>query len=215
MRIFFLLRLFQQISVSINGTGTLDLPIKVPSRKRSICNIMETPNTQTPTEPTSAVQFPTQMRLHVALNVKNIEASRKFYETLFGVAPAKVRPGYVKFEVIEPPVNLTLNESAITPGGPRQVSHFGVQVKSQSAIMEGAARFAKAGIRPAMEENVTCCYAEQNKAWVSDPDGNPWEIFLVTGAEAPVHSKGTSLAPVNCCMPADGEKEQGKASCYG
>lgn len=161
----------------------------------------------------SAVEFPTQMRLHVALNVKSVETSRKFYEAMFGVAPAKVRPGYVKFEVVEPPVNLTLNEVPEVPKGPRQVSHFGVQVKSQTAIMEGAARFAKAGLKPVMEENTTCCYAEQNKVWLSDPDGNPWELFLVTNADAPVHSKSPKSPVTDCCVPQTNTAEKKVTGC--
>jgi len=164
----------------------------------------------------SAVDFPTATRLHVALNVKNVETSRKFYEAMFGVVPAKVRPGYVKFEVIEPPVNLTLNEVPEIPKGPHQVSHFGVQVKSQTAILEGAARFAKAGLKPVAEENTTCCYAEQNKVWLTDPDGNPWELFLVTKADTPVHSVKKSGEPAaNCCTPQRDTKEKAGTSCCG
>ena len=87
----------------------------------------------------SAVEFATTTRVHVSINVSSIERSLPFYKVLFGQEPTKVRPGYVKFEVAEPPVNFTLNEnSSFTPGG--TISHFGIQVKSTTEVLAAKLR---------------------------------------------------------------------------
>ncbi len=141
----------------------------------------------------SAVDFTTTMRVHVATNVSNVERILPFYQTLFGQAPTKVRPGYAKFEVAEPPVNYTLNENAdFRPGG--TLSHFGIQVKSTEEVLAAKERFLAAGLATFDEDNVTCCYAVQDKVWVTDPDGNSWEVFVVLDADAPVHSVNAPMS---------------------
>ena len=132
----------------------------------------------------SAVEFPGKNRIHIALAVKDLQRSRDFYETLLGNAPTKVRPGYVKFEPQDPSVNLTLNEVKSSKTIETLTSHFGIQVKSTQIVEEAVARLSKAGLETTVEENTTCCYAVQDKVWVSDPDGNQWEVFVVLEAEA-------------------------------
>lgn len=135
----------------------------------------------------SAVEFATTMRVHVAINTTSVERSLPFYKTLFGLEPAKVRPGYAKFEVAEPPVNFTLNETTnFQQGG--TISHFGIQVKSTEEVLGAKDRFIESGLTTFSEDEVTCCYAVQDKVWVTDPDGNNWEVFVVLDADAPVHS---------------------------
>ena len=131
----------------------------------------------------SPAQFPTESRLHVALNVKSIEESVSFYERLFGLKPAKVRPGYAKFEVEEPSLNLALNEGK--EGSGSGVNHFGIQVKSRARVDAAKARLRTAGLAIRDEGEVTCCYSVQYKFWTMDPDGNEWETFLVMEKEAP------------------------------
>ncbi len=135
----------------------------------------------------SAVQFPTKTRIHVALNASDIEASIAFYSTLFGEGPTKTRPGYAKFEPADPPVNLTLNHATPAAGPtPRaSASHFGVQVKSAEAVADAVERFRQAGLQTETEDAVECCYAVQDKVWVSDPDGARWEVFVVLDNDAP------------------------------
>src|SRR6185369_2030884 len=116
----------------------------------------------------SAVQFETNSRIHMGLAVRNLERSVAFYRTLFGQEPTKTRPGYAKFEVAEPPVNLTLNEVGGETGPNNPVAHFGIQVKTSAAVMEVADRLKVAGLETRAEENVTCCYAVQNKVWATD-----------------------------------------------
>lgn len=127
----------------------------------------------------SAVKFETESRIHMGLAVKNLEPSVFFYATLFGQQPTKLRPQYAKFEVSEPPVNLSLNEVGGETGPNNPVAHFGIQLKSTEAVQRMSARLAQAGLETKIEENTTCCYAVQNKVWVRDPDGNNWEVYVV------------------------------------
>ncbi len=145
----------------------------------------------------SAIEFPGNCRLHVALNVSHLEASKRFYELLLGESPSKERPGYAKFEPVDPSVNLTLNEvdgEFIVEGGS---AHFGVQVKSVAAVQEAIERFKAAGIKTITEEATTCCYAVQDKVWAVDPDGHKWEVFVVLEADA----KDQLYAEAGCCSP--------------
>ena len=94
----------------------------------------------------SAVQFATNSRIHVALAVSDLARSMAFYQTLFGQEPTKTRPGYAKFDVVEPPVNLALNAVGGATGPNNSVAHFGIQVKSTGAVIEFEHRFAAAGV---------------------------------------------------------------------
>src|SRR3954469_9905691 len=118
------------------------------------------------------------LKPHVSLNVSNIEASVAFYEKAFGVAATKRRPGYAKFDLASPSLNLTMQEA---PRTGVNASHFGVQVASSEDVAAAWARFAKAGLVTKTDENTECCYALQDKVWVQDPDGNAWEVFVVKG----------------------------------
>ncbi|PRP95129.1 ArsI/CadI family heavy metal resistance metalloenzyme [Enhygromyxa salina] len=143
---------------------------------------------------TTAVHFPTQMRAHIALACSDIAQSRAFYEQLLELEPTKVRDGYVKFEVLEPPLNLTLNYS---PDPPRQTTpaHFGIQVKSTAQVLERRQAMARANFDGRTEEGVGCCFAVQDKVWFADPDGNQWEVFVVTQADIAEHSQPALNAP--------------------
>ncbi|MEX2120584.1 MAG: ArsI/CadI family heavy metal resistance metalloenzyme [Pirellulales bacterium] len=144
----------------------------------------------------SAVQFETASRIHVGLAVRDLEPSVAFYRTLFGRQPTKTRPHYAKFEVAQPPVNLALNEVGGQTGPNNPVAHFGIQVKSTEAVKQVAERLQKAGAAIEVEENVTCCYAVQNKIWAADPDGNKWEVYVVLDNEGSQHhSSQTACCP--------------------
>jgi catechol 2,3-dioxygenase-like lactoylglutathione lyase family enzyme len=157
----------------------------------------------------SAVQFETNRRIHMGLAVKNLERAAAFYRTLFGQNPTKLRPGYAKFEVAEPPVNLSLNQVGGSTGPNNPVAHFGIQVKSAAAVGEIADRLLNAGLETAVEDNVTCCYAVQNKVWAVDPDGNKWEVYVVLDdAGVQYHSSQTE-----CCADTPGCCEDKAACC--
>lgn len=136
------------------------------------------------------------LKPHVSLNVTNIDASVAFYEAAFSVSATKRRPGYAKFDLAEPSLNLTMQEA---PRTGLNAAHFGVQVASEADVAEARARFERAGLATRTEENVSCCYAVQDKVWVEDPDGNAWEVFFV---KADAESMGDATANGDaCCVP--------------
>ena len=147
----------------------------------------------------SAVEFPSETRMHVALRVREIQRSVDFYQALFGQPPVKVKPGYAKFEVTEPNVNFSLNEDPTTPAT-GTVSHFGIQVKSTAAVEAQRQRLEQLRIPSRTEESVTCCYAVQDKIWVADPDGNEWEFFVVVEKDASGPAT-VATGPNACCAP--------------
>jgi catechol 2,3-dioxygenase-like lactoylglutathione lyase family enzyme len=131
----------------------------------------------------SAVDFPTASRMHISMFVGDLAESVKFYEVFFGQPPTKHLPDYAKFEVDEPPVVISFNpDRKPVPGG--AVNHLGIQVKSTDIVMAMKERFAAAGFLTDEEVATPCCYAVQTKVWVGDPDGNRWEIYVVTDADA-------------------------------
>ncbi len=143
----------------------------------------------------SAINFPDSSRIHIALAVRDLEYSRTFYETLLGEPPTKERPGYIKFEPQDPSVNLTLNE--VETNNTRQPTmHYGVQVKSAQTVQEAIIKLSQAELKTRVEDNTTCCYAVQDKAWVADPEGNQWEVFVVLEADADERKSTGST----CCV---------------
>jgi len=121
-------------------------------------------------------------RVQLALNVADLEGSVAFYSTMFGVQPHKRRPGYANFEVADPPLKLVLIE---VPDGERgqgpqgALNHLGVEVFTDEEVGVAAARFRDAGLATFDESDTTCCYALQDKVWVHDPAGTPWEVYVV------------------------------------
>ncbi len=115
-------------------------------------------------------------RLHVALEVADLEGSLKFYQTLFGQAPNVVKPDYAKWQLAEPSVNFSISARGREPG----VNHLGIQVDSSEELQEINTALAAAGHAVHREEQTTCCYAVSDKGWVSDPQGVAWEAFHTT-----------------------------------
>ena len=120
-------------------------------------------------------------RVQLALNVSDVDEAVAFYTKVFGVGPAKRRPGYANFAIAEPPLKLVLFEN---PGAAGTLNHLGVEVGSTDEVAAAAARFAEAGVGTCDERQVSCCYAVQDKVWVDDPDGQRWEFYTVL-ADAP------------------------------
>ncbi|WP_261555566.1 ArsI/CadI family heavy metal resistance metalloenzyme [Frankia tisae] len=120
-------------------------------------------------------------RVQLALNVSDVDAAVEFYSKLFGVAPAKRRPGYANFAVDVPPLKLVLLENPDVRGSgvAGALNHLGVEVETTDEVTAATTRLAGAGLETAVEENTTCCYAVQDKVWVDDPDGAPWEVYTV------------------------------------
>jgi catechol 2,3-dioxygenase-like lactoylglutathione lyase family enzyme len=130
-------------------------------------------------------------RLQLALNVSDLDSAIDFYSKLFDTPPAKVRPGYANFAVVEPPLKLVLIENGGTPG---TLNHLGVEVDDREDVAAAQRRLAGQDLATTVENEVSCCYAVQDKVWVDSPDGSPWEIYTVL-AETEM-STGESAA---CC----------------
>lgn len=140
-----------------------------------------------PTAPTA----PTGARVQLALNVSDLEASIAFYSAMFGVEPAKRRPGYANFAVADPPLKLVLIETGEETRGTGTggaLNHLGVEVTSVEGVTAARDRFAEAGLASFDENDTTCCYALQDKVWVHDPAGAPWEVYTVKD-ENPVDAR--------------------------
>ncbi len=136
------------------------------------------------------------LKAHLALNVRNVENSIDFYKSMLGIEPSKVRTGYAKFDVANPPLNLTLNE---IPFGDRgALSHLGIQVATTDDVNSIRNAWQEKGLVPRDEIQTTCCYALQDKAWVNDPDGNEWEVFTVIEDNLGENVEGA--ADKSCCV---------------
>jgi catechol-2,3-dioxygenase len=137
------------------------------------------------------------IKAHISLNVRNIGQSVEFYKKMLGIEPSKVRSGYAKFDVQNPPLNLALNEIPFNERG--ALSHMGIQVGSTDDVLAVRERWVKAGLNIRDEMQTSCCYAVQDKTWVADPDGNEWEVFVVLEDNLPEVSDADIGA---CCTPA-------------
>ena len=139
------------------------------------------------------------MRPHLSLDVRNVPASVQFYQKVFGVAPQKQTMDYAKFDLTAPPLNFSLMSSTERVS---TVNHLGIEVDNAEAVAAWEQRLHEQGIVDLVQENVTCCFARQDKVWFTDPDGNSWEVFTVheqLSVEGP-------LAATGCCMPKPTEE---------
>ncbi len=146
-------------------------------------------------------------RLQLALNVSDIDAAVDFYRKLFRTEPAKRRRGYANFAIVEPPLKLVLIETADGPGSgvAGALNHLGIEVESADEVAQAAKRLSGEGLMPAVEEHTICCYALQDKVWVHDADGAPWEVYTVL-AETPCEA---SISPGDpCTIDAGATKER-------
>jgi catechol 2,3-dioxygenase-like lactoylglutathione lyase family enzyme len=128
-------------------------------------------------------------RVQLALRVSDLESSIAFYSSLFGVEPAKRRPGYANFAVTEPPLKLVLIEGEADP--PTVMDHLGVEVETTDEVTQATDRLAGLGLFTQVENDTTCCYAVQDKVWVHGPGAEPWEVYTVK-SDAP---DATSINP--------------------
>ncbi len=140
-------------------------------------------------------------RVQLALNVADLDEAITFYSRLFATEPAKVRPGYANFAVADPPLKLVLIEDVTQVPG--SLNHLGVEVGSTDEVAAAQTRLAAAELATAVEEQVSCCFAVQDKVWVDGPGGEPWEIYTVladaemaAGELRPAEPSGAA-----CCAP--------------
>ncbi|OZV80145.1 glyoxalase/bleomycin resistance/dioxygenase family protein [Micromonospora echinospora] len=138
-------------------------------------------------------------RVQLALRVSDLEGSVAFYAKLFGVEPAKRRPGYANFAVENPPLKLVLLEGE--PDRPTVLDHLGVEVSSTDEVDAATNRLTESGLITLEENSTECCYALQDKVWVRGPGDEPWEVYTVK-ADSDRLGKAVESA---CCTPAAGE----------
>ena len=128
------------------------------------------------------------LKAHLALNVRDVEQSIGFYRKMLGIEPSKVRRGYAKFDVQNPPLNLTLNQGPFGERG--ALSHLGIQLGATADVLAMRQRWIDAGLETRDEMQTECCFARQDKTWVRDPDGNEWEAFVVLEDNLPESNEG-------------------------
>jgi catechol 2,3-dioxygenase-like lactoylglutathione lyase family enzyme len=165
--------------------------------------------------------------VQLALNVNDIEEAISFYARLFGTEPAKRRPGYANFAITDPPLKLVLLEN---PGQGGSLNHLGVEVADTGAVDAEHARLAGAGLAPVDERDTTCCYARQDKFWVTGaPNGERWEVYTVLddsptfwgvdggqswqAADAAMEAASGSGQVAQCCGQQVGGESQAAAPC--
>jgi len=143
----------------------------------------------------------TDLKVHVALNTQKFGESVEFYKSFFGKDPVKLKPGYAKFDIDNPGLNLTLNQGPVPSKG--ALNHLGIQVNSTDDVVAATARLKAAGLLTREEVNTDCCYALQDKVWVKDPNGYEWEVFTVkvadTRPDLQLSTATSPVAPQTCC----------------
>jgi catechol 2,3-dioxygenase-like lactoylglutathione lyase family enzyme len=139
-------------------------------------------------------------RVQLALNVSDLEEAIAFYSKLFGTEPAKLRPGYANFAIANPPLKLVLMEdvNARGQGVAGALNHLGVEVETPEEVAAASGRLNDDGLETVTEDQTTCCFAVQDKVWVNDPDGAPWEVYTVL-SDAP--AEGGIAGDGSCCIP--------------
>src|ERR1700727_1439239 len=143
-------------------------------------------------------------RAQLALNVDDLDEAVAFYSKLFNTAPAKVKPGYANFVVAQPPLKLVLIENRGRGG---TLNHLGVEVESSDAVHAEIARLADKGMFTEEEIGTTCCFATQDKVWVTGPGGERWEVYAVladaeTFGSVPQSANGADDHGCVCCGTA-------------
>lgn len=134
-------------------------------------------------------------RFHLSLDVENLQESVRFYSALLNAAPSKHKPGYAKFDLERPPINLAMQEKShcCLQG----LSHMGLRVETVEEIRIFKQRLEEAGYQTLEEANTTCCYALQDKFWVSDPTGYRWEVYVLKADTE--HESGSVPEQKACC----------------
>jgi catechol 2,3-dioxygenase-like lactoylglutathione lyase family enzyme len=136
-------------------------------------------------------------RVQLALRVADLKGSIAFYSKLFGTEPAKLRPGYANFAIADPPLKLVLLEGDSEADEPTHLDHLGIEVEDTAQVTAATSRLADQGLAADVEENTTCCYAVQDKAWLTAPGRERWEVYTVL-ADARPDLEGHTDGPLDC-----------------
>jgi catechol 2,3-dioxygenase-like lactoylglutathione lyase family enzyme len=136
-------------------------------------------------------------RAQLALNVDDLDEAITFYSKLFNTSPAKIKPGYANFAITDPPLKLVLIEN---PGQGGTLNHLGVEVESSDAVHAEIARLADGGMFTEDEMGATCCFATQDKVWVTGPGGERWEVYTVLADAETLGSSSQADGGFACCV---------------
>jgi catechol 2,3-dioxygenase-like lactoylglutathione lyase family enzyme len=143
------------------------------------------------------------MRLQLALNVTDLDASIEFYTKLFATAPYKVKPGYANWEISDPPLKLVIFENADADNG--SINHLGVETETADEVVAAEARLSASGLTTTGIDDTVCCFAEKVETWVDGADGHRWEIYVKQAdveddsMSVTAPSVRTSTSTANCC----------------
>jgi catechol 2,3-dioxygenase-like lactoylglutathione lyase family enzyme len=137
------------------------------------------------------------MRMQLAINVADLDQAVDFYSRMFGVEPAKTRPGYANFAIADPPLKLVLFEGAGEPGS---INHLGVETETAAEVRAAEQRLDSSGLETTGVEDTQCCFAEKTETWVEGPDGARWEWYVKTGDSE--QRENVVVAGATGCCPA-------------
>ncbi|MFC7381948.1 ArsI/CadI family heavy metal resistance metalloenzyme [Sphaerisporangium rhizosphaerae] len=140
-------------------------------------------------------------RVQLALRVADLEGSIAFYSKLFGIEPAKLRPGYANFAIAEPPLKLVLIEGEA--GQETRLDHLGVEVEDTAQVEAATRRLKDAGLTTFEENDASCCYALQDKVWVHGPGAEPWEVYVVKADADTLGKSAMDDAQASCVCGRD------------
>jgi hypothetical protein len=139
-------------------------------------------------------------RLQLALNVDDLAEAVRFYSKLFNATPAKLEDGYANFAIADPPLKLVLIENRVQGG---TINHLGVEVDSSERVHSEIARLTAEDLFTEEEIGATCCFATQDKVWVTGPAGAKWEVYTKLADTAHFGTPSAVLdadaAPPSCC----------------
>ena len=136
------------------------------------------------------------MRLQLALNVSDLDKAVDFYTRMFGVEPAKIRPGYANFAIADPPLKLVLFEGQGEPGS---INHLGVETETADEVVAAEARLTEADLETTGVADTQCCYAQKTETWLAGPDDARWEWYVKTGDSEQVANIVVSAGGSTCC----------------
>ena len=141
------------------------------------------------------------MRLQLALNVTDLDASVEYYSTMFGATPAKREPGYANFAIVDPPLKLVLFEVDGAPQDPgaadfHHLNHLGVETDDVDQVQVADARLTGGDVETTGVDDTVCCYAEKTETWSTSPDGARWEWYVKTGDASTIEHRSLTS---DCC----------------
>jgi catechol 2,3-dioxygenase-like lactoylglutathione lyase family enzyme len=136
------------------------------------------------------------VRLQLALNVPNLDEAISFYSKMFGVEPAKTKPGYANFAIADPPLKLVLFEGA---GDPGSINHLGVETETADEVVAAESRLTAAGLATTGVDDTVCCFAEKTETWVEAPDGNRWEWYVKRADAEQIEYATAPSGGADCC----------------